>query len=373
MSFASRPDSLPRSQRKAEFFSPENILHTFRKNLTLLRAGLILVLSLYLFSGVRFVGVGESAIVVRMGEIHGPVRESGLVISFPPPIDQVHIIPTGRIQEVSLDDWVSSVERFEEWREQTMIELEEDGPDEFYDDPELFMLRNLRYTPTLHPVVDGYTVTGDANILQGIFRVQYRISDARRYFLNVHNDQNLVQRLAYQAAARSIAELGIDAIFSEEQSRFLTESRNRLQESLDGMESGIRVQGFIIDLLLPPIQTREAFDSVITAQVETRTELERARSEAATLQRSTNAEANRIRVEAEAARRDLVAMAEGRAEAFNLLRGEAALNPGLFRSRHLLEVLERVYEQAETSTLVPGADGSLQIWLPGDVAHDDDQ
>lgn len=366
MSFESRHDESRKD--KTEFFSPENLLQTFRRNLVLLKIAIVLVLALYLFSGITIVGYSESAVVVRLGKVLQPARNSGLVIAFPPPIDKVYKFPTRQIQEIELRAWLPSELRTQAWYDQKIRELQEDPMEEIFEDLNVYVARNYPYPTTLHPVQDGYSLTGDANVVEGIFTIRYLISDPVQYFLTLHDERELLSRVAYQSATQTIAEMGVDELFSERQSVFTAETARRIQERLNRLNSGIRLQGFEINMIRPPLQVISAFQDVISAQVESRTLWEQARGEASTLMSQTRAETRRNLLEAEATRQNLVAQAQGKVAAFEELSKEAAIDPDLFRSRLRLETLERIFGNVQTMTVLPGSSGERQFWLPQESA-----
>lgn len=362
MSFESRHD--PDRKEKTEFFSPDHLLHTFRRNLTLLRIAIVLIFALYLFSGVTIVSYSESAVVVRLGKVLQPARNSGLVLAFPPPIDRVYKIPTRQIQEVELRAWLPSEARTQAWYETKIRELQENPAEEIFEDINVYVARNFPYPTTLHPVQDGYTLTGDANVVEGVFTIRYLIADPVQYFLSISNEKELLQRVAYQSATETIAEMGVDELFSERQNVFTAETARRIQNRLNKLNSGIRLQGFEINMIRPPLQVIAAFQEVISAQVESRTLWEQARGEASTIISQTRAETRRSLLEAEANRQNLVAQARGKAAAFEELAKEASIDPDLFRSRIKLETLERVLGNVTTATVLPGTGGERQFWLP---------
>ncbi len=363
------------SERKSstpqkEFFSPETLLGTFRNNLTLLKLALGLLLALYFFSGITIVRYEESAVLVRLGKVMPPARTSGLMIAFPPPIDRIYKFPTQQIQELKLDAWVPSAERLELWHRKVRSEAH-NTPMNDMEDPSRYLQQNFPWPTMLHPVLDGYSLTGDANIIEGAFTIRYRIVDAIQYYLTLHHEKELLSKIAYQAIARTVAEMSVDSIFSDQRGLFTSETAVRIQRELDRLQTGIRLQGFEINTLTPPAQVLNSFQEVVNAQVENRTQWEQAQSDAATLYLQTTAETRKILLEAEAQRQNRVSAAQGKAAAFATLQQEASQNPSLFRSRVHTETLKRIFRNLTTTTLLPADSSNLQFWLPQESLKDE--
>jgi regulator of protease activity HflC (stomatin/prohibitin superfamily) len=366
-----QPFSKSVAARQKEFFSPETLLGTFRNNMTLLKVGLILLIALYLFSGVTIVRYGESAIQVRMGKIIGPVHDSGLLIAFPPPIDRIYKFPTQQIQELKLDAWVPSEERIALWHKKVRTETKS-GPMIDLEDPTQYLKENHPWPTQLHPVLDGYSLTGDANIIGGVFTLRYRIVDPIQYYLTLYNkEQKLLPLIAYQAIARTVAEMSIDSLFSDQRGIFAANTKLLIQQQLDALDSGISVQGFEISTIAPPVQVLEAFQEVINAQVENSTLLENANSDFATVALQTAAETRKIELEGNAKRLNLIAQAEGKAAAFQALLEEANNNLPLYRSRIRTETLNRIFRNLTTTTLLPSQSSDLQYWLPQEASKNE--
>ncbi len=356
--------------RQKEFFSPETLLGTFRNNLTLLKIGFGLLVALYLFSGVTIVRYGESAVQVRMGKVIGPAHDSGLLIAFPPPIDRIYKFPTQQIQELKLDAWVPSPERIALWHKKVRTETKS-GPMIDLADPTEYLKEHHPWPTMLHPVLDGYSLTGDANIVGGVFTLRYRIVDPIQYYLTLHNEKELLPRIAYQAIARTVAEMSIDSLFSDQRGAFVTQTRLHIQQQLNELNTGIGIQGFEINTIAPPVQVLEAFQEVVNAQVESGTLLEKAESDFTTLALQTAAETRKIELEAAAKRLNLIAQAEGKAAAFSALLQEASHNIPLYRSRIHTETLNRIFRNLTTSTLLPAQSSDLQFWLPQETSKDE--
>ena len=132
----------------------EDILRTVSRYFVVIIIAVVLIICC---SGIRFIKSGESAVILRFGKIVGDtpeeqVHDAGILFAFPYIIDEVITIPTGSVQEFTVNTHYT------------------DGEMTTYD-------RN------------GYVITGDNNIAILSASVKYTISDPVAYALSVKDPQ----------------------------------------------------------------------------------------------------------------------------------------------------------------------------------------
>jgi len=141
-------------------------------------------------------------------------------------------------------------------------------------------------------------------------------------------------------------------------------ARALAQERLDALGLGLSLVALEVNALTPPHAAVGAFADVTSAQVEARTSVEQARSYQAQLLPKARGEAFRARRQAEADAGQLVSRATAEAASFTALAGQRCAAPALVESRLRAEALEAVFAQAKTSTVLPDAEGSIDLWFP---------
>jgi len=121
-----------------------------------LRWLMVLIAGLYIFSGVFIVGQHERAYVLVFGKIAGlageRLLEPGLHWTWPRPIAEVVRIPTERVQTV-------------------------DSGTFWYKDEKAPEGQPAASPGTLRPGTDGYTLTGDANLIHSRWAIRYTVID----------------------------------------------------------------------------------------------------------------------------------------------------------------------------------------------------
>ncbi len=309
-------------------------------SLGLLAVAFLAVLLNYLFTGVRSVAPGETALVFRFGALQLPPEGPGLVVGFPAPIDVMDRVLTGGPQDLVMEAWVSR-------------EL----PPTTQNETNFGTLRH-----SLHPVDDGYTLTGDANLLQGSFVLRYQVVDAVRFRLVAREPELIVRRSFYQAATRTLAVLGIDEVIPGGLELFRVRCLEVLQGILGELDLGVVVVGLEVKELLPPRPILPAFQDVNSARVEGQTMVDQARAYRVRMMQLAESEAGGLRRQAGAEAAARVTLARGGAERFLALQAAAAGGRADFRSRLLAETWEATLPKFHSVALLP-EEGENQLWL----------
>ena len=132
------------SRRKNDaLFSAHALLAALRSSIRLLLIGMVALVLAYLVSGITFIGPNEVGMVMYLGKLQPQIHPPGLLLALPPPIDEIIKIPVKTVQEASLDLWATST-------------TENDA--------------------SLNPVIQHYSLTGDANIIRARFVLRDRKS-----------------------------------------------------------------------------------------------------------------------------------------------------------------------------------------------------
>ncbi len=297
--------------------------------LALIFAGVVVS---YLTSGVHFIKPGESALLFRFGRLEPRAHGPGLLIAFPSPIDRVLRLSTGGPRELALEAW-----RARELPRTTHNESEF-GP--------------LRHH--LDPARDGYTLTGDSNIVQSTFSLRYQIVDPVRYHSVAGDPDALLAALFYRVAARELARAAIDEVLPSGLAPYRDRTLAELERELATFDLGVALGGLEIRELLPPKPVLPAFQDVNSAKVEGRTYVEEARSYRARARQMAEAEANGVRTRAIAEAAAVLTRARGESESFLTLLAASREAPRELRERLLTETREEVLPKFLHGTVLPG-------------------
>lgn len=303
-----------------------------RRTLGLLALIFAGVLISYLASGVHFVKPGESALLFRFGRLEPRAHGPGLLVAFPEPIDRVVRMATGGPRELKLEAWQAR-------------EL----PRTTHNESEFGPLRHR-----LDPARDGYTLTGDANIVQSTFSLRYQIVDPVRYHSAAAEPERLLASLFYQTASRVLARSAIDEVLPSGLASYRDRVLAELEAQLAAHDIGVSLGGLEIRELLPPKPVLPAFQDVNSAKVEGRTYVEEAGAARARTRQMAEAESKGIRTRAVAEAAAVLTRAQGEAEGFLTLLAASREAPDELRARLLTETREEVLPKFRHATVLPG-------------------
>ncbi len=361
---------------------PPPLLRALQSSIVVLRWLLLLFLLIYRTSKFRIVGPNESGLVLRLGRLTERVHSPGILLALPPPIDEVFVVPTRSVFEIELDEWVAGARDSGSGEDlasgggdepPVMMSDPLDGggdepPDTMSgsldgggDEPPVTMFDSLDGggpppigEDMLHPVRDGYGLTGDVNLIHARFSVSYSISDPRAYVLNARDPEKVLRPLLLQAAGFVTSRMSVDDILTSGRDRFQTDCQKFAQQRIDQLGLGITLRAWETRDLAPANQVLSAFEEVTSAKVEAQTWTEQAHTYRQTTMPQAKADAYRTAQDATADALSQIANAKGTAAAF-LAKLEAAREaPHAFRTQQFHETLEDVLEK----TRVPAIDAT---------------
>jgi membrane protease subunit HflK len=315
-------------RREDALFSAHAILAALRSSIRILRWGMLVLVLIYLCSGITVVGPNERGLVLRFGRALPKSAPPGLLLAFPPPIDEVVMLPAKSVQEVVLEAWTPNDDS---WRD------------------------------SLHPARDPYTITGDVNIIRARFSVRFQVADPIAYEFGASERENLRNAICYQSACRVLAGMSVDDVLTTRRDFIGQESMRLAQEELDRLGLGVQLLAFETREINPPAPVLPAFQDVVSAKVEAKTLVEPARSRHASLIPKANAEAYRIEQEAQSYGQGLIAKAQGEVSSFLALLKEYRANPGTVHTRLYAEMIETVLPKLRVSTVMPTDRGDVRI------------
>ncbi len=231
-----------------------------RVSFTTLKALMIALLVLYLFSGVFRVEQNERAVRLVFGQIVGSgeqaVKQAGWHWNWPFPIGDTVKISVAP-QRLTLDrSFMFDIP--EGMRGRTLEEL---------------AAGNAR---ALNPELDGSLITGDANLVHGVFTTSYLISDPAAFIQTLGNpasDPLDAQRLEAvlrcvleQSVLKAIASTTADQVVAGVANQ--SEARRLAQLTLDSLNTGITLQDLRMEVSTFPMRVRDAYGLVPNAEAQ---------------------------------------------------------------------------------------------------------
>jgi membrane protease subunit HflK len=212
----------------------------------------------------------------------------------------------------------------------------------------------------------GHMLTQDENLVEFIYKIQYRIASAQDFLFNVRLPEVTVKDAGESALRESVGTNRLDAILEGTKRELVRiETQRVLQETLDRYNAGIQVTEFNLVDVNVPAQVREAYSDVIRAREDRERFIEEARVHANSVVPEARGQAARILQEAEGYKEATVAKATGEAQRFTLVLQEYQRAPDVTRKRLYLETMEAVMGRTNKVILDADSSGNL-LYLPLD-------
>lgn len=189
---------------------------------------------------------------------------------------------------------------------------------------------------------ESLMLTGDQNIIDIDFTVQWKIADAGKFLFNIRDPEATVKIAAESAMREIIGRTDIQPALTEARQDVETKTRALLQGILNDYEAGIEITQVQLQDVSPPKAVIDAFDDVQRA----RQDLDRLRNEADAYRNDVlpraRGEAQRMIQEAQGYRERLENEAEGEAQRFTQIYEAYLQNPDVTRRRMYLETMQGI-------------------------------
>jgi len=208
-------------------------------------------------------------------------------------------------------------------------------------------------------------LTGDLNIIDIEWIVQYKIKNARSYLFNVKEPGQTI-RDASQAVMRLLIGNGsVDEAITIGRGANESAAREMLQKLLDDYETGIHIEVVKLQSSNPPMKVRPAFNEVNKALQQKQQKINEARKGYNEAVPKTEGEALKLVETAKGYAAERVNMALGDVAKFNKIYEEYKKAPDITKQRLYLETMAKVLPTIPEKWIIEqgGADGGILLRL----------
>lgn len=313
----------------------------------------IIAFVLWLLSGVYTVNTKEAGVVLRFGA-YARTSTPGLNYHLPAPIETV-------IKISVTDRYRTEIGTRPEKTKQTRSKGESKASEE------LLML------------------TGDENLVDVNFEVQWQIDNAEKFLFNVYDPQSTVRNAAESAMREMIGTTPLNDILSEGRSILQQKTKESLQATLDSYNSGIRIE--TINMRGVPPNNAIKVDNIITGEDgEMRSEVINTTVDEAfkdvqaaiinkeeiinmAIARSNEVipeargQGQKLIQDAQGYKEQVIAKAEGEANRFNSIYKEYIKSKDVTKKRMYLETMEQILEGVD-KIIMDGKNNGALPYLP---------
>lgn len=210
-------------------------------------------------------------------------------------------------------------------------------------------------------VKESTMLTGDLNIVDVEWIIQYRIIDPRAWLFTVQEKEQTIRDISRSVINTLVGDRAILAVMGSERSNIESLAVEMMNEQFQQLGMGINVFAVKLQNIVPPAGVQDAFEDVNKAiQDMNRFINEGKQSYNAEIPRAKGEADRKIQV-ADGYANERVNKAKGDVARFNSVYAEYKKAPKITRDRLYLETMEEVFSQKENTTLI---DKNLDNVLP---------
>lgn len=303
-----------------------------RPQLPAFRAGfawivIVIILGIYLATGVYTVGPSEVGLVKRFGR-HVATAGPGLHYRLPSPIESVVIVNILEIRTAEIGFRTVSPPP------------------------------NPRYTTVES---EALMLTGDGNITHVEIVVQYRVKEPELYAFNVIDPTSIVRQSAEAVLREQVATRTLDETLTEQRDLIGADTLTSLQTLLDAYGAGISISNVQLQDVKPPADVVSAFDDVNSARQDKEKLTNQAEEYAFDILPRARGQAREIANQAEAYKQTRIKGAEGDVARFVEILARYELGPEVTRTRLYIEAMETILPRLDVTILSEHVEGILPV------------
>jgi len=207
-------------------------------------------------------------------------------------------------------------------------------------------------------------LTGDLNVIDVQWIVQYRIEDPVRYLFRVRESRQTIRDIAEAVMRRVVGNhLGSD-VLTVGRVAVSTEVKEEMQKILTTYETGVRLVTVELQDVTPPDAVKPAFNEVNEARQDRERTINQAQEQANKEIPKARGVATQSISQAEGYALERVNRASGEANRFSAILDEYTRAPEVTRQRLYLESLARLLAELKGVYIVDSEQKALVPWLP---------
>nr|WP_321456352.1 FtsH protease activity modulator HflK [uncultured Cohaesibacter sp.] len=300
------------------------------KGIGLLALGAV---AIWMATGFYTVKEGELGVELLLGKPIA-VSTSGLNYNLPYPIGRAETVNVDQIRDVTIGS--------REFSNQRGSVTKRDVPEE------------------------SLMLTGDENIIDVDFKVQWNIKDPQAYLFNVDSPEIAVKQVVESAMREIVGRNTMDEVQTGDRVAIQLAAKELTQKMLDKYNAGVNIVQVQLQGVEPPAEVIDAFRDVQTAKADKVRMQNEAQAYANKVVPEAEGQAAKILEAANAYREQTVADARGQAQRFSEILGEYEKAPDITRKRLYLETMEQVLSNSDKIILDNKAEGGSGVvpYLP---------
>ncbi|MBF0300045.1 MAG: FtsH protease activity modulator HflK [Oligoflexia bacterium] len=199
---------------------------------------------------------------------------------------------------------------------------------------------------------ESLMLTGDLNVADVKWIVQYRISDPWKFLFHARDVQKNIRDVSMSIMRRVVGDRLVGEILTTGRIEIADEAKKLTQEVVDKYDMGITIAAVVLQDVTPPDLVKAAFNDVNAAKQEQEKAINVAERGYNNVIPEAKGKAEQVIAEAEAHAIMLINQAKGDASNFNARLVEYLRAPEITRRRLYLEAMEEIYSNLDKLFIV---------------------
>jgi membrane protease subunit HflK len=210
---------------------------------------------------------------------------------------------------------------------------------------------------------ESLMLTGDLNILDLRWIVQFKVKDPVKLLFKTRNPQDNVRDMSEVVMRRLCGDYTVDEVLTTKRQEIADRAQAELQKLLDKYQTGVQIVTVKLLDVNPPDEVKPAFNEVNEAKQERERMINEAWEAYNKAIPRARGEAERTIRQAEGYRLDKVNRAKGEAERFLITWEEYRNAPDITRKRLYLETMSAVIPKAKEKYIIDSEQKSILPFL----------
>jgi len=291
---------------------------------------LVLVLVVVAFTSFYMVDQKEQAVILLFGQ-YNRITGPGLHFKLPFGIEKNYNVPTQRIL-----------------KEEFGFRTEEPGISTRYSSRDF--------------TEESIMLTGDLNIIDVEWIIQYQIMDPKNWLFNVENQGKTIRDISQSVINLLVGDRTIFDVIGNERANIEQKSQEMMNEFFKKYQLGVRITTVKLQNIVPPAgPVQDAFEDVNKAIQDRNRFINEGKEAYNKAIPRARGEAKQVIQEAEGYASEKVNLAKGDVARFLAVHGEYRKNPKITRTRLYYEMIEAVFKAAGETDLI---DKHLKNFIP---------
>ncbi len=215
---------------------------------------------------------------------------------------------------------------------------------------------------------ESLMLTGDLNVLEVEWIVQFKIKDPVKYLFNVRDPLETIRNISEAVMRQVVGDNTVNEVLTTNRVEINQEVQDKLQEIMDLYESGIQIVTVKLQDVNPPDQVKSSFNEVNEAKQEKEKVINQAWEAYNKVIPKAKGEAEKTITEAEGYALNRVNSAKGDAAKFNATYDAYKDSKEVTRKRLYLETMNEVLPKAGKKIIIDSSQKGILPFL--DIAKD---